>query len=52
MVGRHAGAHQPEGRRQQVDEVDLEPVGEQLLAGVEPGRARTDDGDALARAHV
>ena len=44
VVGRDAGAHEPERRRQQVDQVDLEALAEQLLGRVEAGRSGADDG--------
>ena len=49
MVGRDAGAHQPERRRQAVEHVDLDRhvfALQQVLGGVEAGRARADDRDA------
>ena len=51
MVGRDAEAHEPPGRRQTLDHVDLDgEVGrEQMAGGVEAGRPRADDGDAKRR---
>ena len=48
VIGRDAAAHQPEGCRQPVEEVDLDlgRVLEQMLRGVEPGGSGADDGDA------
>ena len=47
VIGRDAGPHEPERRRQRVVEVDLEVLLlEQVLAGVEAGRAGADDGYA------
>ena len=53
MVGRDAGAHQPPGRGQPLDHVDLEidgvpadPVLEQVPSGVEAGGPGADDCDA------
>src|SRR3954454_2218540 len=42
-------AHEPVGRRQRVEEVDAEARAQQLVGGVEPGRARPYDG--CARGH-
>ena len=49
VVGRDAGAHEPPGRRQALDHVDLEAgvcVLEQVPGGVEAGGAGADHGDA------
>ena len=46
VVRRHAGAHEPERRRQEVDEVDLEAGLQELVGRVEAGRASADDGNA------
>jgi hypothetical protein len=46
-----ARAHQPEGRRQRVEQVDLEASGQQLVGRVEPRRARAHDHGALGDAH-
>ena len=53
MVGRDAEPHEPPGRRQPLDHVDLDrDVGaEQRTGGVEAGRPGADDCDAQRRAH-
>ena len=52
MVGRDAGAHETERRRQRVEEVDLEAGGEQLVGRVEAGGAGADDGCAERIGHA
>src|SRR4051794_30876445 len=47
VIRRNAGAHQPERRRQRVVEVDREARLQQVLAGVEAGRAGSYDCYAL-----
>ena len=51
MVGRDAGPDEPERRRQEVDQVDLEALVEQLRGRVEAGRPGADDGDPAPGAH-
>ena len=46
VVGRDAGAHQPERRRQRVEQVDRDTRPQQLVGGIEAGRAGADDGGA------
>ena len=46
VVGRDAGADEPVGRRQRIEQVDGDPVPEQVIGGVEAGRAGPDDGGA------
>ena len=48
MIRGHAGADEPERRRQDVVEVDLETDAEQLVDGVEAGRTGADDSGAQA----
>ena len=43
VVGSDAGAHEPVGRRQRVEQVDRDARLQQLVGGVEAGRAGPDD---------
>ena len=46
VVGRDAGAHEPVGRRQRVEQVDRDACLQQLVGCVEAGRAGPDHGRA------
>jgi hypothetical protein len=46
VVRGDAGAHEPVRRGQAVEQVDREACLEQLVGRVEPGRARSDNGDS------
>ena len=43
VIGRHAGAHEAERGREDLEQVDLEAGLQQLVGGVEAGRAGADD---------